>query len=127
MKDDFSVSYSIYIGTSMEQFNTTYTMTELFYKGENPDLTGKPDKFDSFSVGNSYIEALNVPLGTYEDLENGVKQNDYVLYAAVDLMRAVYSEKWPNEKVFACFLYYSYSGIFLSILFAMIWLQERIY
>ena len=112
MKDDYSVSYSIYMGMSMKQFNATYTITELFYKGENPDLTGKPDEFDAFTIGNSYNEALKVPLGTYDDLENGVKQNDYVLYAAVDLMRAVYSEKWPDEEVLYAFCIILLVGFF---------------
>lgn len=95
-RGDRSVGYSIYMRMSWETFNETYSITELEYTHNVPDIEGKPNEVDDYSVPESFIKALDVPLGSYDDLLNVVKMNDYVVYAAIDLVNAEYTSQFKK-------------------------------
>lgn len=95
-RGDCSVGYSIYMRMSWETFNETYSITELEYTHNVPDIEGKPKEENDFSVPDPFIKALDVPLGSYDDLVNVVKMNDYVVYAAIDLVNAEYTSRFER-------------------------------
>lgn len=96
VKGDRSVGYSIYMNVTMNYYEDAYSITELEYSKEVKALAGRPNVTDAYSIESDYMKSLNVPLN--HQIGEG-KENDFVLYAAIDLMNAMYNKEFPGENV----------------------------
>ena len=93
-RGDYSVDYSIYMNVSKEVFEKNYALTRLKYDKWNKDLRAPVSLTEEFYLGEYMMEPLRVPLTK----PIGQGENDFVLYAALDLMGAVYT-KYCHKKM----------------------------
>lgn len=87
-RGDYSVGYSIYLNVSTEVFEKNYALTRLKYDKGNKDLRAPVNITEEYYLDEDMMEPLRVPLTK----PIGQGENDFVLYAALDLMGAVYTK-----------------------------------
>ena len=102
-KGDRSVGYSIYMNITMGEYEKSYSITELEYSKEVKALAGRPVCEPIFSLGSELMKSLNIPLQT--SIGEG-RENDFVLYAAIDLMGAMYNREFPEDTVLILVFFY---------------------